>query len=586
MPGKIEALYSKMTEVLKNAEIKNWNDISDFLDQITENAPNKTEYSKEEFHQLLNHGAAFITYDFGIDGVSIEIFKYAQCLEKIFKNGNNSLPLHFIAGDFNDKADVVLKPHWNRFRIEGFDGWSKWYGGKWFSQLYHKEMPEGSIRDHEVAQEIWREAVDFAGKLGKYLSNDNIHLIIPVNIPTNPGNMAAELAIVITSELMGSYVISSNHDYYWEGGKPASKKDPWDPIGPRDHFFKNIDNKPFFSLFKRLYPWNGKRWLQVNINSPQSEALVNKFGFDKNKVFELGTSISDEFFEEFSFEETRLIRRKMAYILSDGKSIIPTKQVHAHLNNLRNWMQDQYPLACGYVDGLKLDTTTDKTIYCLQPTRVIERKRIEKDLQLLKALMQYPTFRDEFELNQQYQLVLHITGPVPIEHQHDLETVLKAYIDLCESIPENIAKRIFIAFSVGTEDHPSLKANGFTPLCIEQIYRLATVILFPSETEGRGLPIIESSAGGIPIICSRYYPEEVFAEVVGEGRAEEEQIKYLQFPEEDFSEEFLSSASELLLHPERFASLKEHNKNAVKLRYSTEMIRKKFEKFIEVLRTS
>ena len=180
--------------------------------------------------------------------------------------------------------------------------------------------------------------------------------------------------------------------------------------------------------------------------------------------------------------------------------------------------------------------------------------------------------------------MLHITGPVPIEHQADLELILKAYQKLCDSIPTDMAKRIFIAFSVGTEDHPSLKPNGLTPLNIEQIYRLATVILFPSQTEGRGLPIIESSAGGIPIICSRYFPEEVFAEVVGEGLSDEQQIKYLLFPEGNYSTDFLDAATNLMLYPEKSKELKSHNKQAVRSRYSMEMITEKFNTFIEVLR--
>jgi glycosyltransferase involved in cell wall biosynthesis len=254
--------------------------------------------------------------------------------------------------------------------------------------------------------------------------------------------------------------------------------------------------------------------------------------------------------------------------------------------NLSSWMKNQKPIACGFTPNLTLDPTKDKTIYCLQPTRVIARKRIESDLHLLKALMARENFKNKF-INDSYQLVLHITGPVPIEHREDLETVLDAYIDLCESLPESMANKVFIAFSVGTENHPSFAKNNLKPLCIEEIYRLATVILFPSETEGRGLPIVESGACGIPIICSRYYPEEVFAEVVGEGLSDEERIKCILFPEPEagFSDSCLNKVSDLMLHPENSEELIEHNKNAVKLRYSTGTIKNKFIKFIKRLET-
>lgn len=86
------------------------------------------------------------------------------------------------------------------------------------------------------------------------------------------------------------------------------------------------------------------------------------------------------------------------------------------------------------------------------------------------------------------------------------------------------------------------------PLCIEEIYQLADLVLFPSETEGRGLPIIESSAGGIPIVCRRYYPLEVFNEVVGKDLADEEKIRYFNFPTGEFKESLLAKITDLLLH--------------------------------------
>ena len=577
---KLNDLLSK----IKSAHILDWKDIDNFVEELRTSSLNVINYSKAEFQGSLSKGVAFITFDFGIDGVSIEIFKYAQCLEQILSSDKNKVPLHFISGDFHDKADVVLKPHWKRFLISGTNGWSKWDKGTWFSKLYYENMPEGSDVSKEVASEMWKQASVFAEKLGKYLVKNNIPILIPVNVPSNPGNFAVMLAITMVTEALGIYVISSNHDYYWEGGKALSEKSEGEEPGPRDHFFKNIENKPFYSLFEKLFPWKGKRWVYVNINTPQTKILTEKFGFDKTKVFELGTSISDDFFAEFDEKDQRLARRKMAYILSDGQPLIKTIPVSGHLQTLEHWMSNQHPLICSFKEKATVDITADKIIYCLQPTRVVGRKRIELDLVMLKALMHHKAFRDVFENDEDYQLVLHITGPVPIEHQLDLEKVLNAYLELCDSLPANMAKRIFIAFSVGTEDHPSLKANGLTPLNIEQIYRLATVILFPSQTEGRGLPIIESSACGVPIICSRYYPQEVFAEVVGEGLPEEQQIKYLLFPEKNYSTDFLNFATELMLYPEKSKNIRDHNKQAVRSRYSMEMISKKFSTFFEVLR--
>ncbi|MBN2642772.1 MAG: glycosyltransferase [Victivallales bacterium] len=578
------SLHSDMMNRIAEADIHNWNDISAFVDNIAAQSPGLIHYSKNDFYEQCGKGIGFITYDFGIDGVSIEIFKYAEALENIFKEKSISLPLHFIAGDFHEKADVVLKPQWRRFQIDNMNGWNKWGNGSSFSKLFYEDMPEGSAVSDTVAKDMWHQACEFAEKLGKYLEDNNIGLLIPVNIPTNPGNFAIMLAITIVSEAFGTYVLSSNHDFYWEGGKPASERAPDESPGVRDHFFRNCDNRPFWNLFTRLYPWDGKRWIQVNINRPQVEALIQKFDFNPQKVSELGTSISETFFRRASRLFIKSVRTRMNMILSGGKERITTVSAQNHLKELDTWMNNQKPLMLSYKDREQVDLNQDRTLYCLQPTRVVGRKRIEMDLQMLKALFHYPKFAEEFKQNSHYQLVLHITGPTPVEHRGDLETVIQAYIELCKSVDEDVARRIYLAFSVGNDYHPIFEEYGYKALSIEDIYHLATVILFPSETEGRGLPIIESSAGGIPIICSQYYPEAVFEEVVGSDLPDEEQIKYILFPEDGFSESFLKTVRQLLLERDKFQSLIEHNRKAVHLRYSTEMIRRKFKALLEVLR--
>ncbi len=570
----------KLKNILDNTKVNDWQNISEFLDLIQTTPDSVPELSKKKFSSLLSNGAAFVTYDFGIDGVSIEIFKYAECLEQIFPG----IPLHFIAGDFYEKADIVLKDYWKRFKIDNFNGWDKWHNGRPFSKLFYGNMPENSAVSQQMAKEIWQEAKNFALKLGDYFYKNDIKMAIPVNIMSNPGNVAAALGLIIAAEVLDIYVIASNHDYYWESGKPASEHKAGEKAGPRDHFFHNIANRAFFNLFIRLYPWNGQRWIQVNINTPQSKALVERFAFSPEKVFELGTSISDEFFIHSTPELVKSVRSRMNYIISDGNSTIKTVGVREHLADLAEWMQDEKPVACGNRGGLTLDLAADGIFYFLQPTRVILRKHIDRDEKLLSALLNYEPFAESFFADSSRQIVLHVTGPTPIEHQDDLEDVLEAYIALCDKLPEKVADRIFLIFSVGNENHSCFEKLNLQPLCIEEIYQLADIVLFPSETEGRGLPIIESSAGGIPIVCRRYYPEEVFNEVVGKDLPENEQIWYLNFPTGEFKDSFLAKVTELLLHPERFDDWREHNREAVRNRYSTKMIIRKFELFFATLR--
>jgi glycosyltransferase involved in cell wall biosynthesis len=573
--------YAQTMTALTSASPRNWEEITAVIDALRDSVlPSSSRW--EGFLKQCARGTAFLTFDYGVDGVSIEIAKYAQSLEDLYSEVGEPA-IHLIGGDFYPQADTVMEPGWQRFNIEGINGWSKWAEGKWFKKLFYEDMPEGSRVSDALAIEMYAQAVTIAEKLGAYILENDISLLIPVNVSSNPGNLALGLATAMVSEGLGLYVLNSNHDFFWDGGKPASELKPGEEPGIRDHFFKNVDNRAFFNLFQSLFPWNGRRWLQVNINHLQSLTLIEKHGFSPDQVFELTTAVSKRFFEKYGRSEVKSARLRMGHILSDGEAILHPIPIEAHLRGLGEWMQNQRPLLLGRRAGLALDPQSDHLIYLLQPTRVVARKRIHRDFELIETLLQEGALREAFGANKALQLVMHITGPTPIEHQVDLEAVLKSYVNLLASVPDEIADRLFAAFSVGTEDHPSLREKGFKRLTIEEIYRMATAILFPSETEGRGLPIVESSASGVPIVCSRYRPEEVFAGVVGEGLPEEQQIQYTLFPEGDFTQDFLNEVAELLLHPEKFQARREHNRNAVRLRYSRESLTHRFEELLKVL---
>ena len=272
----------------------------------------------------------------------------------------------------------------------------------------------------------------------------------------------------------------------------------------------------------------------------------------------------------------------MGLILADGADTAVTRGIEGHLAGLASWMKKQVPLVVGARDGISFDPTAEGLIVLLQPTRIIGRKRIERDWEMLRALFAVRTFRERFE-SEGRSLQLHITGPTPIEHQADLEKVLQAYGALLEQLPAKLAERVFASFSVGNEEHPSFAAHGLERLTIEDIYRLADVVVFPSETEGRGLPIVESSACGVPIVCSRYEPEAVFADVVGEDRPERERIQTIHFPEDGYGAEFLGEMATLLLDPVSNEARRAHNKAAVRNRYGRDRLKQTFEDLIRAL---
>ena len=138
---------------------------------------------------------------------------------------------------------------------------------------------------------------------------------------------------------------------------------------------------------------------------------------------------------------------------------------------------------------------------------------------------------------------------------------------------------MFQAFSVGHQTHPSLDGE----VGIVDIYQLADLVVFPSLTEGRGLPIAEASAAGVPIVCSHYEPQEVFAEVVGLHLDDDDCIRYVDFPPGEFSDRLLDDLTAILLHPESQLERIQHNREAVRRRYSLDVLQQSFDEILDRL---
>ena len=575
-------LFGALTEILDNCHPANWDDIVSLIYQIAARQKAPLIPANQDFLVSFARGTAFISFSFGIDGVSVEASKYAHTLFDLFSPYGDPR-IHFIGGQFHPQVSSVLRDEWHRHQIDGIDGWNKWGEGQWFKALFREKMESSSEASDLLAQEIFGQAVSIAKRLGKYILDNQIALVVPVNVASNPGNMALTLGLVLVTEILGVHVLNSNHDFYWEAGKPLSERDPGEKPGVRDHFFRNMHNKAFFTLFKLLYPWNGDRWLQVNINVRQSRKLIKKFGFPEEKVFEISTCVAEPFLASYSNEDVIDSRLRMSRILSDGSTIMHPVPIADHLSRIETWMKNQHPIILGAQPGLSVDPRSEDLTIMLQPTRIIGRKRIEKNLELIDALLQKSRLRDEFIHHPNRQLILHITGPVPREHQGDLEKVLYAYIKVIDALPEDLARRVFLAFSAGHTTHASFSENGIQPLSIEALYRMANVVVFPSETEGRGLPIIEAAASGIPIICSHYHPRKVFREVIGVDLPKNMQIQYTLFPEGKYPRAFLSDVANLIVDPDRQRRRVIHNQEVVRARYSQTSLKNTFERLLHHL---
>jgi hypothetical protein len=231
------------------------------------------------------------------------------------------------------------------------------------------------------------------------------------------------------------------------------------------------------------------------------------------------------------------------------------------------WMKEQQPVVLGAETGLSHDLADPHALWFLQPTRIVPRKRITRDWDLIGTLFQYAPFRAMFDENPEQTLTLHVTGPVPAEHEADLRDLLNAFRRVLDSVPDRIGRRIYLALSAGKLGHSTLQGRGLDHLSIADLYHLADLVMLPSSTEGRGLPILEAAAAGLPLICSRYHPHEVFEAVIGRDLERRERIKYARFPENRFGAALLQEITDLVFLPSASSHLRFHNRRAVAGRY-------------------
>ena len=112
-------------------------------------------------------------------------------------------------------------------------------------------------------------------------------------------------------------------------------------------------------------------------------------------------------------------------------------------------MRDQLPVVCGRRAGSSFDLADPNAIWFLQPTRIVPRKRIPRDWDLIGALFSYAPFRLMFEETPKLTLTLHVSGPVPAEHEADLRDVISGFRRVLDGLPEPLANRVFLGLSAG-----------------------------------------------------------------------------------------------------------------------------------------
>lgn len=566
----------EMMETLKSEKIETWFDLGLYIDRIRENRsiPPVDTFKLDEFDRFkeqISSGVAFITFTYAVSGVTFEVLKYVRIFRKILKD----IPIHFICGDFRNIGEDFTDTSFKRYEIPEITEFNDW---KYYEDFFLKDLERGSESYNSLILNFWDEVLNITEKLGKYIEDNDIRLLFLANVCSNPGNVSLALAAVFISEFIGIPVINNNHDFYWEGGN--SKIDIITKNlrpGPRDHFFYNSHIGEVFSLIEMFYPWESRSWMQVNINKGQSEKLIEIYGHNPANVTEIGTAIDIETYRSISKRKLIGVFEQLFDIFSKGKKhIIPYKADKVISKKMLSGGRPS-PVFVGDCRKLSLIEFIDDNFIFLQPTRIISRKKIEVNFTLIKKMFENKMFSRAFDNDKKLKLTLLVTGPIATGHLNYAEKLLHLFEETLSQIDSKYRNRIFLGFVFSEFDKPSFKERYENPLSVSDLYNIASLAVLPSETEGRGLPIIESAACATPIFTRRYSPEYVFSHVIGEHLASGERLKIIEFADDNIGEEVINKVVDRILYPQDYMLESGHNRKVIENRYSLDAMKENIE---------
>jgi len=176
-----------------------------------------------------------------------------------------------------------------------------------------------------------------------------------------------------------------------------------------------------------------------------------------------------------------------------------------------------------------------------------------------------------FDKTAHLKMTLLITGPIAAGHHNYFRKLVKRFGELLDQA-NGLKNRIYLAFLFGELDRESFKEQFSQPVGISEMYNIASLVLLPSKTEGRGLPIIEATACGTPIFCRRYEPETVYSEVIGEHLEEKNRLKVLEFKGKKISNTMVQGIIDRVFFPHRYTNEFRHNRRVVHKRYSLDSL--------------
>ena len=559
----------RMIDALRDEDITTWFDLGLMLDRLRDGRGTPSLNFDDDFDAFARHisrGVGLVTFYCSVDGVTVEIAKYAEAMRHLLPEAQ----LHLITGRFDVRAEPIMGPRVERHVLPEIDGFADWH---LYRDFFHRRMERGSPLYNSLILALWDDVLVLAERLGRLIERCDIRLLYVINVNSNPGNVALALAMVLISEHMRIPVIANNHDFYWEGG--AARQKEGSSAGPRDHFFTNSHLGEVFSIIQMIYPWVARTWISANINRNQSAQLVRRFGHNPANVAELGTAVNTALYAPLNRPRRVEVLRQLSSLLTGSRKRLGANSGAAILRKKPLVADRPHPLLLAVREMRNVDFVRDNVIL-LQPTRIIKRKKIETNFRIISRLFSDAEFINTFQDSPNLKLTLLVTGPVAGENERYFLRLLRDFDRCVSQLPGSVRDRVFFALLFSGIDYPGFRKQFDQPCTIADLYGVASLVVLPSEREGRGLPIIESAACGVSIMTRRYDPEDVFAEVIGEHLARDERLQVISFRNR-ITPALITSVKERLLQPLRFRAATAHNRQVVEDRCGMESLARDLE---------
>ena len=575
------SLYYQERELLKkslkDANIKTWFDLGLFLDKIKlkqqENLRNQVQERKENqslSNDLLKKRIAFLTFEYCIDGVCIEISKYVKAFEKIYKEVN----FHFIGFNFSRQTDNLLETKLSSkkhiiFNHGSFDEWAS------YNDFFFKKMNRGDESYNQLIKNFWQETLDIIEQLLDIFENNGIDLMYLVNVGSNPGNISLMLAYVIVSEYLEVQTINNCHDFYFENGSSKNQRLNKNQVkGHRDFFYTNSHIGEVFSIIETLFPWQSPLWTTLNINQKQTEIVTKEKGHNISNVTNISTTIDLQIYRKLSREDNKRSLIGLEELLKNGKNkveIINLEKFYEeyNLNKLLKNRLSMDPIIFGK-DNKKVEKFCKHQLIFLQPTRIIKRKNIQLNFKILKKFFQHSLFVDRLLEEKELTVNLIITGPIAKENKDYFLQVIQEFNELLKDLPKEFSEKVFLTFLFSAFDRSNKQENIYK-LDLVKLYNISSLVFLLSDIEGRGLPIIESSACEVPIMCKRYSPESVYKDVIGEHLQKDKRIIVFEISN-SIEDDLIDKVITTIFNKNLLKQMTEINRIAVNNRYNLNVL--------------